>query len=60
MKKTVCQQIVPNRAKQLTNPIFSIKDKDSQMQSCIMIEVCYPATSGRVYEERGCEPHLRE
>ena len=28
MKKTVCLQIVPNTAEQLTNPIFSIEDKD--------------------------------
>jgi len=31
MEKTVSQQIVPNTAKQLTNPIFSIKDKDKEV-----------------------------
>jgi hypothetical protein len=57
MKKTVCQPIVPKRAKQRTNSVFIIGDKDYQMQSCIMIEVCYPANSGsniEVEKKQGC------
>jgi len=47
---------VPNTGKQFTNLIFNVEDKDYQIQSSIMIQVCYPTIQEVVTDSKGNSP----